>query len=223
MKKAFILSISCTILIAHLSYAQTASGTIENISWSLDGDVLTISGTGAIPTYEEQNSLTTAPWRSYAANINSIVVSDGVTDLGQYAFKGIAATNISLGKDVAVIGQYALAGTNIGSLTLPDSVTQVATGALDISTLRSLTIPETTIFSDKYVFPEEKSSLVVYCKGNTSTCDSHLLPYGIHTQLAQNNPSQGQKSGGHKVHRIYTVEEANEVAGEINTFRIKYR
>ena len=55
----------------------------DNIRWELGCDsVLTISGTGAMATY---NSNTT-PWLANAAAIKSVVVEPGVTSLSPYAF-----------------------------------------------------------------------------------------------------------------------------------------
>lgn len=62
-----------TILTAVADY----SGTDTNISWSLDtsNGVLTVGGSGAMPTYAKGN----APWYQYKSGIKSIVVQSGVT------------------------------------------------------------------------------------------------------------------------------------------------
>jgi hypothetical protein len=245
MKK--ILLASAALLVSFNVYA--ASGTIESgddvITWDITNGVLTVSGTGAIPTYEQteisyHNYQTTAPWGEYASQINSIVVSDGITDIGQYAFNGVPATSVSLGNNVNVIGQYAFAGTNIQDVVVPDSVTNIASGAFGSNAnLQSLIIPEGTIF-DNYMF-DNPASLTVYCKGNTSICDEHLAAYGISTQaLPQQsqggNQNQGQGSnvsgdqpiaaGGSNrpKHRIYTVQEAEAVSHDgHNKIMIRYR
>lgn len=232
-----ILLASAALLISFNAYA--VGGTIENgndvITWDITDGVLTVSGNGSIPTYNQteisyHNYQTTAPWGEYASQINSIVVSDGITDIGQYAFNGVGATSVTLGNNVNVIGQYAFAGTNIQDVVVPDSVTNIASGAFSSNAnLQSLTIPEDTTF-DNYMF-DNPSSLTVYCKGNTSICDNHLSAYGISTQAmpqqsqgGNQNQNQGQGSnvsgdqpisaGGsnHPKHRIYTVQEAEAVS-----------
>lgn len=239
MKKFLLVS---TLMFAFNAYA--ANGTIESgddvITWNITNGVLTVSGSGAIPTYEQNNSKTTAPWGEYASQITSIVVGDGITDIGKYAFNGVAATNVQLGNNVNVIGQYAFAGTNVQNVVVPDSVTNIADGAFGSnSNLQSLTIPDTTTF-DRYMF-DNPGSLTVYCKGNTATCDDHLSAYGILTQAMPQqtqNQEQGQNHGQgsatdpqggglygqHKKHRIYTVEEAAAVSHDGgNRFMIRYQ
>lgn len=244
-----ILLASAALLISFNAYA--AGGTIESgddvITWDITDGVLTVSGTGAIPTYEQtevsyHNYQTTAPWGEYASQINSIVVGDGITDIGQNAFNGVSATTLNLGNNVNVIGQYAFAGTNIQNVVVPDSVTNIADGAFGSNAnLQSLTIPETTIF-DRYMF-DNPSSLTVYCKGNTALCDEHLSAYGISTQaVPQQTQGQGQNqthgqggtAGGnhpiaagsheHPKHRIYTVPEAEAVSHDgHNKIMIRYK
>lgn len=74
----------------------------ERMHWNISADnVLTISGEGAMPDY---SSSVKAPWYSYRSQINSIVVRDGVTGIGAYAF-------------------YQL--TNVADISLPESLTSL--------------------------------------------------------------------------------------------------
>ena len=64
------------------------SGTIgdSNVSWSLNGEgTLTISGTGAMPA---ANSASDWPWYklSLEGDIDAVIIEDGVTSIGNYAF-----------------------------------------------------------------------------------------------------------------------------------------
>ena len=58
----------------------------ENVDWAFDADtgVLTISGTGAIldPSYSE------IPWYAYRDAVTSVVVEDGITEIGEKMFAG---------------------------------------------------------------------------------------------------------------------------------------
>jgi len=75
-----------TVLTAVADY----SGTDTNISWTLDtsNGVLTISGSGAMPTYAKGS----APWYQYKAGVKSIVVQNGVI-VSQGAFYGMENLN----------------------------------------------------------------------------------------------------------------------------------
>ena len=57
----------------------------DNLTWKLENGTLTISGEGAMYNYERQSSQS-APWRD--KNIINVVIEDGVTTIGKYAFLG---------------------------------------------------------------------------------------------------------------------------------------
>lgn len=89
-------------------------------AWTLsDQGVLTISGTGDIPSYEGQD---VPPWYTYCEDIKSIVIEDGVNQIGVYAFYGCI---------------------NLTSIYIPSSVTNIAEFALfDCNSLKDITIDE---------------------------------------------------------------------------------
>ena len=68
----------------------------SSVTWSLDGGTLTISGEGAMANYNYGES----PWFNSAA-ITKIVIEDGVTSIGNYAFSQL---------------------TKLTSVTIPDRV-----------------------------------------------------------------------------------------------------
>ena len=56
----------------------------ENLTWALDDrGTLTISGTGDMNQY---SSSTRAPWYSQRTKITSVVIDEGATSVGAYAF-----------------------------------------------------------------------------------------------------------------------------------------
>ena len=128
-----------------------ASGTCgaegDNLTWTLSCDsVLTISGTGEMAYYEwnytEQKSL--SPWYSHKESITSIVIEDGVTSIGHYAFMNCSAlTSVTIGNSVTSIGWYAFSGcSGLTSVTIPNRVTSIESGAFSgCSGLTSVTIP----------------------------------------------------------------------------------
>ena len=56
----------------------------ENLTWELDGDVLTISGTGDMDSYGNIGNL--APWHDYRENIKTVKINEGATSIGNQAF-----------------------------------------------------------------------------------------------------------------------------------------
>lgn len=70
--------------------ATKASGICgENLTWSLDDQgTLTISGTGAMYSYQYNTAWDTPPqpWYPYSGSVKNVVIEEGVTSIGEYAF-----------------------------------------------------------------------------------------------------------------------------------------
>ena len=136
MKKFFITLLG--LFIAFGAFAQ--SGTTGNLTWTLSGGTLTISGTGVMPDY----ATSTAPWNSYKSSITAAVVSEGVTSIGRAAFYFCnSLTSVTIGSDVTSIGVGAFRGCNsLASVTIPGSVTSIRSLAFEYcNSLTSVTIP----------------------------------------------------------------------------------
>ncbi len=85
-----------------------ASGTCgADLTWELSCDgVLTISGTGAMSEYETYPHH--GPWYSQRDKITSLVINEGVTSVGYYAFSGCSSlTSVTIGNSVTKIGKNA--------------------------------------------------------------------------------------------------------------------
>ncbi len=99
----------------------------ENVSWSYGSGTLTISGSGAMADYPG----TSAPWKSWNAEIITVVIEDGVTSIGQCAFDNCTAlASVDIGADVASIGDEAFhTCSDLHSVTIPDNVTSIGNRA----------------------------------------------------------------------------------------------
>ncbi len=75
-----------------------------NVTGSGTNKTLTISGSGAMTDYASAG----APWYSERANIKHIVINEGVTSVGNYAFQGISASSA----DVKVPSSVTSFGSN---------------------------------------------------------------------------------------------------------------
>lgn len=139
MKKIF------TFLLALIAGAGTVfaeSGTCgDNLTWDLTDGVLTISGTGDMKNYLSSSP---APWYSKRSSINSVVINDGATSIGNYAFSGCKAlTSVTIPNSVTSIGQYAFQSCNaLPSIDIPDGVTYIGSDAFyGCAGLTSIDIP----------------------------------------------------------------------------------
>ena len=156
---------NCT---AQVLYRGSASGTSGNVSWTWEDGALTLTGTGTMNNYTATPS---APWSQYMASTTSIIVGEGITSLGEYAFYATAASSVtlSLPSTLTSIGKsvgYGLKDLRI--LVIPDAVTTIGTSAFSSCTnLEKIYCPATrpTLNKDygapKYTnFPSNKAFYV---------------------------------------------------------------
>ena len=116
----------------------------DNLTWTLSYQgVLTISGTGAM--WDESSR---SRWYSVGDKITSVVISDGVTTIGNYAFFQVAVPKLTLGKDLKSIGDYAFRDTmDLETVTLPNGLKTIGKYAFfeaggNEFGLKSITIPD---------------------------------------------------------------------------------
>lgn len=146
MKKflLFGLSILCIFMILSISViaAPAKDGSCgDSIEWSLDNGILTITGTGEMYDYNFNNR---SPWMSFFTEINKIVISEGVTTIGDFAFNNCEMiTEISIPTSVVSIGNSALDGClKLKEIILPDNLTHIGESAFgSCFSLKELSIP----------------------------------------------------------------------------------
>ena len=131
-----------------------ASGTVTNsITWELDEETgcLCVTGTGVIPSYRHSSP----PWDEYVDNVRSIVISEGITEVGERAFAWCKnATSVTLPSTLKVIREYGF--NNLRSLqyvTLPEGLTTLESSAFsECAALREIILPDsvTTVGSSAF-------------------------------------------------------------------------
>ena len=113
-----------------IDYGATCATTIDygsvtkNITWMLCEDgTLTINGTGAMPDYDLEGS----PWYAYHEDIKTVIISDGVTNIGQLAFAGCSSLEeIHFPNSLEHIRGGAFEGcSSLKEVTIPNSVTTI--------------------------------------------------------------------------------------------------
>ena len=169
-KMKWIAVAACVLLVCLAGVAS--AGTTGNLNWDLTDGVLTISGNGAMPDYDYDPATSggkyddpepewvSTPWWNSAYSVQRIVVGEGVTSIGKYAFygctratevslpttltnidahafeKNYALTGIELPEGLKTIGASAFYGAGLtGTLTLPDGLETLGTYALNCSQL----------------------------------------------------------------------------------------
>ena len=151
MRKLLVfLALVTTCLLAKAD----ASGTCgANLTWvyTTADNTLTITGTGDMSDYTS----TTMPWKSYNSSIKNVIIGDGVTSIGTFAFYNCSGlTSVIIGDGVTSIGSNAFSGCRgLTSVTIPDAVTSIGNNAFyDCSGFKTLTIPAQVSKIDRSAF-----------------------------------------------------------------------
>lgn len=152
--------------------AQTRSGQLnDSFSWTLADSVLTIHGTGKMPSYNP-TSIDKLPWQDerFAAEVAKIVISEGITEVGAYNFgsrayvrnvrnakehtfystQGATTTElfynikeVSLPSTLKKIGHHAFARMPLSHVALPEGLVEIAAGAFTNTALQCVILPST--------------------------------------------------------------------------------
>ena len=108
--------------------------------WELEDGLLTIRGTGPMDDFPWDGS----PWEDYADSVTGIYVSDGITRIGDWAFKNCTnALSVRLPEGLTSIGTSAFEYcANLPAVELPSTLEQIGTEAFCLCVeLRSIEIP----------------------------------------------------------------------------------
>jgi uncharacterized protein (TIGR02145 family) len=100
--------------------------TIETFSCTLlKNGTLTINGIGDMPSG--------TPWSKYCKNITNVVIKDGVTSIGNDAFRDCSSlVSIDIPNSVTSIGNNVFAGcSGLASITIPNSIISISDKALE--------------------------------------------------------------------------------------------
>lgn len=112
------------------------------LNWDYNKGTLTISGSGDMYDFGAERIV---PWediKSGYVGIKTVIVKEGVTHIGNYAFNEGQITSISLPSSLKTIGDYAFYGTSIQALTIPGKVESIGDYAFfACSELKSISIP----------------------------------------------------------------------------------
>ena len=119
----------------------------QDASWSLDKKTRTlhISGKGPMTNYDEHHHI--APWHDII-HINKIVISDGITSIGSYAFTDCVHPNliVQIPNSVERIEEGAFINSNLGSTFIPSSVIYIGPRAFEgCGMMKSLTISKNVV------------------------------------------------------------------------------
>lgn len=155
-----VMLLSITMGLDYSSYALEPTGQCgNNAYYSFDAETgtLTITGTGS--TYSWNNTsgethFTNNPfYKQY--DIKSVVIENGITQIGSYAFYVCKyITSVIIPDSVTSIDDYAFYGcTTLKDINIPDSLTNIGVAAFrDCMNLLNVTIPNGVTSISTYAF-----------------------------------------------------------------------
>ena len=124
MKKQLLLFILTLLPMLAMADANGSCGTNVTYTFVSSTGTLTIQGSGAMTNYASSYS---RPWYAYRTDISSVIIEEGVTSIGNYAFSGCSGlTSATIPNSVTTIGEYAFYGcSNLPSVVINDNITSI--------------------------------------------------------------------------------------------------
>ena len=213
MKKVLVLLALLAAACGLLTFSAAAESAVvesgacgENLTWTLDAaGTLTVSGTGAMEDFGYKG----APWYQSRDSIKTVVVENGVTTIGDYAFNDCSSlTSINFPDSVTTIGRSAFYGcSSLKDVSITDldawcridfansSATPMCNGGnllLNGQKLVSVAVPEGVTEVKAYTFcgfkdliqvtlPEGVTTIGEYAFSDCSSLTSITIPESVTT------------------------------------------
>ncbi|MGM9599432.1 MAG: leucine-rich repeat domain-containing protein [Faecousia sp.] len=116
MKKRIFSLLLCGVMLLSLLpqtmlFTSAATGSCgDSLQWSYSSGTLTITGSGPMDDFARDN----APWVSCRESVNTVILPDGLTSIGNCAFYSFTRlTKITIPSTVTSIGSSAFAGCTL--------------------------------------------------------------------------------------------------------------
>ena len=145
-KWAYFTNFQCDVIPADPCEKPYVADSTGLLAWKLCRDyTLSISGNGAMPNYIDRG----APWYFAAEKIKKVVIGDGVTSIGDYAFRDFENpefTSLTIPNSVTYIGKSAFSYTkSLDSIIIPEHVNTIGENAFFNSGIKKANVPPSVI------------------------------------------------------------------------------
>lgn len=145
----------------------------EDLTWDIASEVLTITGSGEIPSYTEGG----APWSGRADEITEIYISDGFTTVGDYAFAGLSRVGtITLPTSLSSLGNYVFNNTNLWRVFYPGSSTKWSAITIGEGN-EKLTAAAVTFYGDELTYTLVDGTLTISGTGDMRRFNKNNRPF----------------------------------------------
>ena len=170
MKQKLLFTFALLLTAVTGAWADGSCG--GGLTWTLSSGTLTISktgeGDGVMTGYDWDGQ----PWSSQKDAITSVVIGDGVTGIGKYAFHECSnLASVTIGNSLQTIGEWAFKNCSMASITLPATMTSIGPDAFyGCSNLSTVIIKATSLTGGYGVdaFVGNKSGRKIYVPANSA-------------------------------------------------------
>jgi len=98
---------------------EVFEGKIDNLEWKLSNGILTVSGAGEMTDFQASKT----PWFDHMESIGQIVINEGVTGIGSYAFAYMKSlSRVHFAGSVKKIGYAAFESSGLAAVIIPASI-----------------------------------------------------------------------------------------------------
>ena len=151
MKKQLLLFVM--MLLPTVASADDSGSCGENVTWIYveATHTLKISGSGEMENF---SYFVKSPWTDYCTEIVNLIIEDGVTSIGNSAFRECSnLTSVDIPNSVTSIGNSAFCEcSSLTSVDIPNSVTSIGEDAFSANSITTLTIPDNVTRVGGYAF-----------------------------------------------------------------------
>lgn len=201
MKKVLSFLISTIIIISScfcfefVSFADNAVSCGKNATYTLENNVMTITGTGEVKFSED-----------YIFELDKLIIGEGITSISDYAFswseikeavlpntlKSIGDSafyhikKINIPDSIEKIGESALRNIQVDNLVLPSSLKEVGEQAFAEMTGKTVTINGNTKFGNR-AFAYAKKLETLYVNGNCDFGEEQFICSPLKKVVFSNN------------------------------------
>lgn len=164
------LTAECTVTVPKpvVEDKVVVTGYSGDLTWELrESGTLVFNGSGAMKNYIYKSEM---PWYQYMDQIKSVVLNDGITRIGSYAFYGMTSMeSITIAETVTSIGDYAFKNAiALDGVVLPAGLTSLGESAFyGCTSLTAIEIPVSLYTVKPYTFKHCTSlASVIFHEGN---------------------------------------------------------
>lgn len=172
MKKRILILLLLIMLLTVSVHGGTCG---EDLSWSLSGGTLTISGTGDMQTLWDEGN---PPWYGERASITGLVVEEGVTSIGPKAFQDCENLHqVELPESLTRIGANAFENcASLEQIALPDGIMELESRLFyGCTSLKRVEIPESVTVIGANVFRDCGALTELKLPGSLEILENYAL------------------------------------------------